>query len=444
MMNKNAGELLPYVARDESLGDPVPGCVTSMRPVLFIAYNFPPAGGIGVQRSLKFVKYLPQFGWQPVVITTTPAAYAVCDASLWADVPIGTPVHRVRSYDVNGLRPLCARLKLDKLLTALNVALMLPDPALLWSRLARSTVRRVIERHQPGLIYSSSGPLSAHLLGMWVKRTFGLPWVADFRDRWWTEEWPSIPRLPGYRAINHRMQRQVLATADRSITVSQPMADAFHGLAGRKKPSVSVIENGYDEDEIVPLPPQRTDRFTMTYTGTLNKKYPVDAFVAAIEQLIADGKMPLEQSRVLFAGSGFDRYVPDRPPFEKLGFLDRDALVDLRRQSDLFILLLHASVKNLGLYTGKVFEYLGSNRPTLFVGHPDNVAAQLLKRARAGDVACHNPSEIAVAVLRYYHAWQSGNVDYAPDWSVIRQYTRRNLTAQLAAEFRHIVTSKRS
>lgn len=412
-----------------------------MKTVLFIAYNFPPAGGVGVRRSLKFVKYLSDFGWRPVVIAATPDSYPRIDEATWTDVPPELPIYRIKSFDIRGAQSSLEQLGLGKLCTAIKLALKLPDPALLWPYLARSETRRALERHQPDIVYSSSGPLSAHLLAKWVKESFGLPWLADFRDRWWTEEWPRQRALPGYRALNQRMASRILCTTDHVVTVSEPLADSFRRLSDCPRLPVSVIENGYDEDSIPVLRPTRTDKFTITYTGTVNQKRPPGAFVAAIE-LLTGSQIPVDQLRIVFAGRGAGNYVPDHPPFEKPGFLDRKQLGYLRQQTDLFLLLRHPSPRNLGLYSGKIFEYIGSNRPTLAISHPENVAAKLIERARAGVVVPHDPLKIAPAILSYYESWRSRTFEYNPDWSIIRQYTRRNLTRQLAAEFDRLVASQ--
>ncbi len=403
-----------------------------MRHVLFLAYNWPPAGGAGVQRSLKFAKYLPEFGWQPVVVTTTPEAYPVRDESLWADVPEDTPTYRVRGYDINGLRQRANQAGLGKLLTALNLALMLPDAAVFWSRLARPAVLHAAREQQPALIYSSSGPASAHLLAKWAQRHLGLPWLADFRDPWSRSSF--TPYYPGYRALNRRIERGVLRAADRLVTVSAPLADDFQRLAGRPDPAL-VIENGYDEGDVEALPPARTARFTITYTGTFNRLRHPAALVAAVDQLVASGQIPVEKLRIAIAGKDTERYVPNRPPYELLGYLSHDALLELRRQSDLMLLVQNPMPESAGDYSGKLFEYLGSNRPTLAVAAPGNVGAMLIEEARAGVSVPHDADAVAAAILRYYRAWEAGQFDYAPDWAVIRRYTRRNLAGRLAAEF---------
>lgn len=412
-----------------------------MKTVLFIAYNFPPAGGVGIRRSLKFIKYLSDFGWRPVVIAATPDSYPRIDESTWTDIPPALPIYRTKSFDIRGVQSSLRQLGLGKLCTAIKLVLKLPDPALLWPYLARSETQRALEIHQPDIVYSSSGPLSAHWLAKWVRESFGLPWLADFRDRWWTEEWPRQRALPGYRALNQRMARRILCTADRVVTVSEPLADSFRRLSDCPRLPVTVIENGYDEDSIPVLPPPRTSKFTITYTGTVNQKRPPRAFVTAVE-LLTENRIPKDQLRIVFAGRGADNCIPDHPPFEKPGFLDRERLGHLRRQTDLFLLLRHPSSKNLGLYSGKVFEYIGSNRPTLVVSHPENVAAKLVERAQAGVVVPHEPHKIASEILSYYESWRSRTFEYNPDWNIIRQYTRRNLTHQLAAEFDKLVASQ--
>jgi glycosyltransferase involved in cell wall biosynthesis len=409
------------------------------RTVLFIVYDFPPAGGAGVQRSAKFAKYLPHFGWQPVVVTATPESYPVLDSTLVADVPPGTAVYRVKSRDVNALRPAFERRGLGKLVSAANTALMLPDALLFWAQMARAAVRQAIEQHQPVAVYSSSAPASAHRLALWTHRTYRLPWIADFRDPWSQNE--LYPYYPGYRAVNRRLERGVLLAASRIVTVSPPLVEMLQRLSGREPADIVLIENGYDDDDVTPLPPPDTPRFTIAYTGEFSRLRRPDALVAAIDRLVAGGQIPVDDIRVLFAGKDTARYVPDRPPFEQLGYLNHDQLAELRRQSDLLLLIHNDSSAARGNYGGKLYEYLASNRPTLAITGPGNVAAQLIERARAGVTTRHNPDEIGSAILAYYHAWRSGSAYYEPDWNIIHHFSRRSLTGLLAQQFDQMVAA---
>jgi glycosyltransferase involved in cell wall biosynthesis len=402
------------------------------RAVLFIAYDFPPAGGAGVQRSVKFAKYLPHFGWQPVVVTATPDSYPVLDNSLVTDVPPETPIYRVKGHDVNMLRPAFERRRLGKLVSAVNVALMLPDALLFWACQARAAVKNAVEEHHPLAVYSSSPPASAHRLALWAHRTFGLPWIADFRDPWSQNE--LYPYYPGYRSINGWQEQEVLRAANRIVAAGGPLAEMFQSISGRNPSDVVLIENGYDEEDVIVLPPPHTSRFTITYTGEFSRLRRPDAFVTAVDSLLADRRIAADEIRVLFAGKDTARYVPDRPPFEQLGYLNHDQLNDLRRDSDLLLLIHNDSPSARGNYGGKLYEYLASNRPTLAITGPGNVAAQLIERARAGAVARHDPAQIAGVLLEYYRAWKTGGATYEPDWEVIRHFTRRNLAGLLAQQ----------
>jgi hypothetical protein len=401
------------------------------KTVLLIAYEFPPAGGPGVQRCLKFVKYLPEFGWQSVVVTATPKAYSVLDGSLCDDIPAGTPVYRVKSPDVNRLRPAFERVRLEKLISAINTGLMFPDAALPWAYLGRAAVRHVVEQHRPDVICSSSPPASTHMLGQWAHKTFGLPWITDFRDPWSAD--PLYPYYPGYRTLNRWLERGVLSNAMRIVTVSEPLVEMFRHLSGDPS-KVVQIGNGYDEPDVEVLPAPQTSRFTITYTGGFSRLRPPNAFVSAVDQLITENLIPADDIRVVFAGKDTDRYIPCRPPFEHLGYLGHLELNALRRNSDLLLLIHGDTPESRWNYGGKLYEYMGCNRPTLVVARPDNVAAQLVERAGAGVAVSHNPSDIAAALLHYYHKWRSRDFTYTPDWDLIHQHTRRSLTQRLAEE----------
>lgn len=399
------------------------------KAVLLIAHDFPPAGGAGVQRALKFAKYLPEFGWQPIIITATPESYLTTDATLTADIPAGTPIYRVPSFDPNRLRPTLTRLGLGKALSFLNAAMLLPDAARAWAYRARTVAREALARHRPAAIFSTALPASAHLLGLWARLATGLPWVADFRDPWSENE--LLPYLPGCRGLNRRMERRVLAAADRITTVSPPLVEMFGRLA-QDPAKVVLIENGYDEMDVVRLPPPQTRRFTVTYTGEFSRIRRPDAFVAAVDKLVGAGQIPLEEIRVAFAGKDTAKFVPCRPPFEHLGYLSHDTLNSLRRDSDLLLLIHGDSAQSRGNYSGKIFEYLACNRPTLAITGPGNVAAELVVRARAGVATSHDPDQIAEALLEYYRRWKARRFNYEPDWATIRHFSRRNLTALLA------------
>lgn len=404
------------------------------KKVLFVAYNFPPHGGAGVQRSAKFVKYLPDFGWQPLVVTTTADAGPVQDQSLLEDIPTDVPVWRIPGFSISRLRNRLACYGLGKLATVINLLLRIPDPALFWARNTHSTISRIIEKEHPQVIYTTSGPYSSHFVGMWARRRFHIPWFADFRDPWSRNL--LMPYLPGYRALNRRIERQVLAEADRVACVSEPWLDDLRKNLGEQPEKFIVLSNGYDETDIQPLPaPAETDRFTLTHLGSLYRNRRPDALIQAVKLLVGSSRIPVSEARVLFIGKNVRHSVPDAPPFETQDYVAHKELDHFRAQTSVFLLILATSSDNIGNHSGKLFEYLASNRPILGIVPPGGVAEQLVKKTRTGITVGGDVYAIADAIETLYRRWKSGASDWNPNWDLIRQYTRRNLTSRLAAEF---------
>lgn len=410
----------------------------SRRAVLFVAHGFPPHGGAGVQRSAKFVKYLPENGWRPLVVTSAEDASPVRDPSLLSDIPAEVPVWRVPGFSIARLQAGLARHKLGKLAVALNLVLQLPDAGVFWARNTWPTISQIVESEKPQVIYTSSGPYSTHLAGLWARRRFHVPWFADFRDPWSLNL--LIPYLPGYRVLNRLLERQVLAEADRVACVSEPWLDDLRRNLGRQPGKFLVLPNGYDETDIRPMPmPVNTDRFTLTHLGSFYRNRRPELVVRAVELLVGSGRIPLSQISVLCIGKNARRSVPDTPPFETRDYVAHGELNRFRAQTCVFLLILATLPDNFGKHSGKLFEYLASNRPILGIVPPGGVAEQLIQETRTGITVGGDVGAIADAIEFLYRRWKSGTPDWNPRWDIIRRYTRRNLTARLAAEFDQMV-----
>jgi len=403
------------------------------RKVLFITYNFPPHGGAGVQRSLKFVKYLPQFGWKPLVIAADPDAGPVQDASLAKDIPAGTRVERIRAFSIYRLIARFRQLRLSPLAVLVNLLLQSPDPARFWASRALPVASMIIQEEHPAAIYSTSGPFSNHLLALWLKQRTGLPWLADFRDPWSTNL--LMPYLPGYRALNRQIERHVLTVADRVVCVSQPwLADLQNNLRCQPEKFVT-IPNGYDPDDIHPMaPPPLESPFTLTHLGSFYRNRRPEALVAAVQLLIDRGEIPVERLRVRFIGKNARGSLPNQPPFESYDYVPHKDLDHYRAETSVYLLLLNPSPENAGNHSGKIFEYIASNRPILGIVPPNGVAQRLLEETRTGLAVGGEPEEIAAGILHLYQQWQAGMIGWQPDWEVIQQYSRPRLTERLAQE----------
>jgi glycosyltransferase involved in cell wall biosynthesis len=408
------------------------------RRVLFLAYNFPPHGGPGVQRSLKFVKYLPEFGWQPVVLSAAEEAGPILDPSLVPDIPSGVPVWRLPAFNIQKVLAAADRLGLKRVAVLLNLLLQIPDPGIFWARRARRAAQELIATTRPELIYSTSGPNSSHLAARWIQQDSGLPWLADFRDPWSTNL--VIPYLPGYRALNRRLEREVLAAADRVACVSQPWLADLQANLGAQSDKFVLIPNGYDPDDLPQLSrPGAAGPFTLTHTGSLYRNRRPDSFLAAVQLLLERGELNREQIRVRFIGRDSARHIPREALYEAIEYLPHGDLVEYLGKTHVLLLLLDTAPENAGNYSGKLYEYIAANRPILGIVPPGGVAQALIESTRTGLAVDNDPEQIAAAILRLYRDWQAGFPDFHPDWGEIEQYSRRRLTARLAKEFDRLV-----
>jgi len=413
--------------------------MTTLPKVLFIAYNFPPHGGAGVQRSLKFVKYLPEFGWQPLVVTTTADASIVQDPSLLNDVPTQTPITRVPGFSISRLQAKATQYHLGRAAVGLNIFLQLPDATRFWAHQSRSTVARLIKQEKPQLIYTTSGPYSSHLLGRWARKQFHIPWFADFRDPW--SKNLLLPYPPGYRTMNRKMEHRVLAAADRVACVSNAWLMDLQANLGCCVDKFMVLTNGYDDADIRPLSPTISTQFTLTHIGSFYRNRRPNKIITAVKQLIATNRISASKIRVLFIGKNARQHIPPTPPFETYDYVPHNELDRFRQQSNAMLLILATSPENIGNHSGKLFEYIASNRPILGIVPPSGAAQKLIEETKTGIAITDEVDMIAQAIERLYLEWEAGHSNWNPNWNEIQKYTRRNLTSQLATTFNDMVTS---
>lgn len=410
-----------------------------MPRVLVIAHLFPPIGGIGVQRALKFTQYLSEYGWSPVVLTTSDFHVATMDPSLLEKVPASVPVYRTADRMARWMArisPVSAhaaktsenfsakptkrsfKQRLLPMLKTLRNTLAIPDEQLLWAISAAFAARHVIRKEQIDCVFTTSGPNSAHLAGYLLKRWLAIPWVADFRD-----PWTDNMHFPdeGVRAVVERaLERRVLKTADALITVT----DSFASLFKHKHPSVPakihVIRNGVDPADFpIVTPDHHTSHqtlagerpFTLLYAGILYPKRSPEIFLRALQRAIASGAIQREQIRIEFAGV-FDYPAPVsnsqllkelhlEDVVQPLGYLSHDEVAKRMLQVD-GLLLIGDADERAGMYIpGKVYEYLYARKPVFALLQPGE-AAKLLEQFQVGVVAPVEDGEKVFQALCVY------------------------------------------
>ncbi|HUG24362.1 glycosyltransferase [Piscinibacter sp.] len=406
--------------------------------VLQIAYYFPPMGGAGVQRALKFSKYLPEFGVTPVVLAAHDPDY-VSDPSLAAEVPAGLAVHRVahrvllqRLVQWRRRRAARGRRGAEQGVAALATgaaasswldgardamlrgyaALQFPDDKAAWARRAIDEARRILREQRIDLIFSSSPPVSAHALGARLSRESGIPWVADYRDLW-TEI--SSQGAPAWRcALDRRTESAWLRQAAGVVTVSPSWQRM---LAHRVSPHcpVAFIPNGYDEADFVALrgaepEGERTD-FVLAHTGTFYGPRDPGGLLDGVALYLTQTARPTRRLRIRLIGNMGGRFDARLRQFDALfpGVVERvpylphrDALAELVR-ADALLLVVGGwrGAGGAGLLPGKIFEYLRAGKPILVLGDERGDAAELVRQHAQGWVVDEGrPAEVARALAQ--------------------------------------------
>ncbi len=385
------------------------------RRALFIAYTFPPVGGAGVQRTTKFVKYLPQFGWDVSVLTVSNPSVPLRDESLCRDVPPSTHIVRARTLEPSYATKaaLTARTvrpdggsAIKGALRGAVLGLLQPDPQILWNAQAFVIGLRALWEVPSDVIVASAPPFSSLLLGAALSRAANLPLVLDYRDEWGVSHkyWenrqlrgPSVAIQRAMESYGLRRARAVIATSPQSAAVLERLC-----RRARSSASVSHIFNGFDPDDFRTVPtaaPRASDAtFRLVYTGTLYNLMSPEPLVAAIEALAKERPDLAGRIELVFAG----RHAAEQSArlsragrvcrLRTLEYVSHPEAIALMGSADALCLLLSDVPGADRIIPAKLFEYIASHKPILAVAPRGDVWELLHSHPAA--VACQ-PSDIA-------------------------------------------------
>lgn len=366
--------------------------------VLIITYYWPPSGGAGVQRWLKFTKYLPSAGWIPVILTVKPeyATYPFRDESLYGEIPVDVEVHRTKALNYfaiynrdqskiphAGFASGTGKGFKNALSRFIRGNIFIPDPRRGWNRYAFRQACDLIKTENITHIITTSPPHSTQLIGLRLKRRFPqLKWIADLRDPWTEIYYYDMfrPSLPA-RMIDRELEKRVLTRADRIITVGQTLASALSEKAEIAADKTDVLPNGFDEEDFQGVTASVPERFTITYVGTLSPAYPVQGFIDAVKDLFIND-MPLA---LRFVGTVPEDIKKQFPPDgeaqgpEFISYCEHPEAIRHMMSSSMLLLIIPDHRSNRSILTGKIFEYLATEKPILLLGPEDGDAAHLLK-----------------------------------------------------------------
>lgn len=413
-----------------------------MKKVLMIAYQFPPMGGPGVQRTTKFVKFINEFGWEPIVFTRDVGNMDIKDDTLLTDVPQNTKIVRTKHYDLTELPGV---FKLFGKVISRKV--LIPDGERLWQLFSVKKAIEIIEKEKIDLIYSTSYPYSDHLLALELKKKFpDIPWVSDFRDEWCSN--PYLLDNPHYKMrmnIEKNMEKNVLTNSDYVITNTPIMRDNFVKEYPFSKDKFFVIPNGFDKDDFKGLTKNKTsnEKFTITYTGSFYGRRKPDVFFEAISDLIMDNIISKDEISIKLIGnyivSKLNAMIDNnnlQGIVEVLPYMEHKQSIGQLLKSDTLLLIIGQGPGAEAFYTGKVFEYMFTGQPILALVPEKGVAADVIRETNTGYVSdSRDKDKIKENITLLYKGWKNKSLKLNPDWEKINRFDRKELTKELVHIF---------
>jgi glycosyltransferase involved in cell wall biosynthesis len=411
-----------------------------MQQVLVISYIFPPMGGVGVQRTLKFVKYLPQFGWEAHVLTVQPPKTGLRDESLLKEIPSTTSITHTAALLLPPQLPWRVRDFISRWLLTV-------DEQVGWLPFAVRAGERIIKENPVEVIYSTSAPYSSHLIARQLHQRTHIPWVADFRDPWIGNFNLRFP-TPIHRKVVQRLERLVVRDADRIIVVSPPMGQSFcERIPGISAGKISWIPNGFDAQDFSAARPMKRDRdhFYLVYTGSFYARgVTANPILSAIQMALNKGLISRQRICVQLVGNigkSTQKWISElglTEIVETPGYVSHEQSLAYLLAADALLLVIGDSPDSSMVYTGKVFEYLGAGKPILCLAK-DGVASNLIRDTRAGIIVPPDDiSQITQSLGAIYQQWQNGRLSIEPDRKLIQTFERRYLTGQLDRIFTEI------
>jgi glycosyltransferase involved in cell wall biosynthesis len=436
-----------------------------MKKALIITYYWPPAGGGGVQRVAKFCKYLPAFGWEPIVLTVENGNFPARDESLMSEVSDIEKVYRARSIEPHVFYECLARMvkpfarsrhekkssaapkgpgRIHRLGELIRLNLFVPDARIGWRRNARCRGLEVIEQEQPDLIFSSSPPYTPHLIASDLKQATGLPWVVDFRDPWLENHaYNTAPRLGVIKRWNRRLETGVLQKADHVLAANPGIKRfAMNKLPEQEHGKFEVITNGYDVEDMRPSI-RSLPRFTVSYYGTVYPDgFPVALFEGMRELVDADPVFAKDFHFRIIGGiaPNVRAVVEEVLPADNLtvsSYIPHSDMIDQLYEAQALVVVLNDFPNNHVYAPGKIYEYLPSGNPILGIGPANGDAAALLADTGAGIMLGYSDKAgMKQFMLDQYAKWKAGTLSKGP--VSYPSYERKNLAHALADVFNQL------
>ncbi len=434
---------------------------TNRKKVLIITYYWFPAGGSGVQRFMKFVKYLRAFGWEPIIYTAKDAEYPVLDLSMEKDIPENLEIIRTKIREPYSFYKFFVGQKQSEKMNpafftekkkntwAENISVwirgnfFIPDARMFWIKPSVNYLEKYLKENKVDAIISTGPPHSVHRIALQLHRKLNIPWLADFRDPWTSIDFYHELKLTKRAdAKHHRMEAEVLKEANAVTVIGYTMGEEMKKLVNR---DYDVITNGFDSEDSIPAESIQLDKkFSIAHIGTMVRARNAPELWSALKDLLIEipelkndleiklvGKVDLNVKNSLNE-NGLTPYT------NFVSYLQHDEVIKTQASSQVLLLMVNRTPTAKGIITGKVFEYLASGRPIVCIGPYDGDAARVLKEAQTGFMVGFDETEKMKTVIRdLYNQYKQGTLKASI--GNIDLFSRKNLTKQLSGVLERIV-----
>ena len=422
-----------------------------MKKVLIISYYWPPSGGGGVQRWLKMTKYLPEYGWTPIIYTPSNGEAPVVDKSLIDQVhpevekicsPIWEPYtfykkftgkkasEKVYSGFINDKKESWTQ----KLSVFIRGNFFIPDARKFWIKPGIKFLNQYLKNNHVDCIISTGPPHSTHLIAKQVAKRNNIAWVADFRDPWTNIDFYDQLRLTSWADKKHRrLEQSVLKYATKIVTVSQHWSNDFKKLSNR---DVTVIRNGFDHADFETTTVDLDNKFTICHIGSMNSDRNPESLWVALRSLIQNPEFASSLSIKLIGQvdhSIFQSIEKNQLTqyLNHIPFLSHKEALEELQKSQVLLLPINDTPNSLGVVPGKIYEYLGARRPIIGIGPLEGDSAGILKQSGAGQMFMYEAvSEIQKRIALYFESFKANELS-APRGEIMH-YSRKAMAKQYA------------
>lgn len=423
--------------------------LTNKKKVLIITYYWPPSGGSGVQRWLKMQKYLSEFGWQPIIYTAENGEMPAIDYSLEKDVhpdtvvikqPIWEPYTIYKRFtgrkkdDRMGAGFLSENKKSSKmedLAVWIRGNMFIPDARKYWIKPSKKFLIKYLKENPIDAIISTGPPHSMHLIALGLKKKLNLPWIADFRDPWTKIDFYDKLHLSAWAdKKHHQLEREVVQTADITVTVSRSWNDEFHEMEAVRN---EVITNGFDPGDVENSTFELSKEFTITHIGSMNKDRNPHTLWKVLSELCEEIDGFKENLRIQFIGKTDYKVFEDIHQLEmddavhRVDYMPHEEVIQEMSKSQLLLLAINDTPNVAGVIPGKLFEYMAVKRPILAIGPPEADAGRIIVESKTGEVINFKDHEgLKKTILFYYNSYLNNDLNVSSAES-IDKYSRKSL-----------------